>query len=145
MEENEIPIADRIRRYERMCFGAKAWSINQIRGYLVLSTSVTVMTDKGYAIGCFVGGEAEIYRIGVPEEERGNGYGTIILTEFIKACLSHGELTRVFLEVRSRNIPAVCFYKKHGFTMIGRRKQYYGDDDALVFEVKISGSSEEAE
>jgi len=41
---------------------------------------------------------------------------------------------RIFLEVRSRNAPAVGLYQKAGFHTVGRRKNYYQrpQDDALV-------------
>lgn len=41
---------------------------------------------------------------------------------------------RIFLEVRSRNDPAIGLYQKQGFRTIGTRKNYYQypQDDALV-------------
>ena len=41
---------------------------------------------------------------------------------------------RLFLEVRSRNVPAIKLYTAYGFKEIGIRKNYYKDpqDDAIV-------------
>ena len=36
------------------------------------------------------------------------------------------------LEVRPSNVIARAFYKKWGFTVRGRRKRYYPDEDALI-------------
>lgn len=36
------------------------------------------------------------------------------------------------LEVRPSNSPAISFYEKCGFEVLGRRKHYYADEDALI-------------
>jgi len=41
---------------------------------------------------------------------------------------------RVLLEVRSKNHAAIKTYQKNFFKQITIRKNYYGDDDALIFE-----------
>jgi ribosomal-protein-alanine N-acetyltransferase len=38
----------------------------------------------------------------------------------------------MWLEVRSRNIGAIAFYKNLGMKIIGKIPDYYGNDDALV-------------
>jgi ribosomal-protein-alanine N-acetyltransferase len=38
-----------------------------------------------------------------------------------------------WLEVRESNVGAVEFYKKNGFSEIGRAKGYYGEEDAIIF------------
>jgi ribosomal-protein-alanine N-acetyltransferase len=37
-----------------------------------------------------------------------------------------------FLEVRPSNQSAISLYKKFGFFEVGRRKKYYGDEDAIM-------------
>lgn len=44
---------------------------------------------------------------------------------------------KCFLEVRSRNTPAISLYEKCGFKRVGLRKKYYGDDDAAVMEAEL--------
>ena len=44
---------------------------------------------------------------------------------------------QLFLEVRVDNLPAINLYNKLGFREINRRKNYYGDVDALVMERNI--------
>jgi ribosomal protein S18 acetylase RimI-like enzyme len=39
---------------------------------------------------------------------------------------------RVWLEVRSKNVSAIAFYRKAGMEITGRMPGYYGDDDALI-------------
>jgi len=38
-----------------------------------------------------------------------------------------------WLEVRESNLGAVEFYKKNGFTEIGRAEKYYREEDAIIF------------
>jgi len=47
----------------------------------------------------------------------------------------------VFLEVRKSNTAAINLYKKHGYTLVRRRKDYYTDpvEDALVMSVRLDG------
>ena len=48
-------------------------------------------------------------------------------------------VVRLYLEVRSENLPAVSFYHQSGFTVTGRRINYYSQpsDDALVLQKNI--------
>lgn len=39
---------------------------------------------------------------------------------------------RVWLEVRSKNLSAIAFYRKAGMEITSRVSGYYGDDDALI-------------
>ena len=43
---------------------------------------------------------------------------------------------KIMIEVRSKNSPAINFYKKNGFNQISERKEYYKNplDDALILE-----------
>ena len=43
----------------------------------------------------------------------------------------------IFLEVRSRNVPAVSLYESLGYKKIGTRPKYYIDDDAVIFELRL--------
>ena len=50
-------------------------------------------------------------------------------------------VTSIFLEVRKSNTAAVNLYKKHGYTLVRRRKNYYTNpvEDALVMSVRLDG------
>jgi ribosomal-protein-alanine N-acetyltransferase len=65
---------------------------------------------------------------------RRRGFGRIL---FMHA-LASVEKT-LWLEVRSKNVEAIAFYKKMGMTIIGRVPNYYGNDDALVMVVSQNG------
>lgn len=137
---NEKMTAKILLELENACF-SDPWNISALE-YQASSenTIIEVKFDNekpiGYALGTVVCGEAELYRIGVLPEFRGRGFGKIILDDFLCSC-RRKSAEKVFLEVRSRNAPAIALYKHAGFVQIATRKGYYGDDDALVFELAL--------
>ena len=86
-----------------------------------------------YVIGRLIAPEGEIYRVAVAPNKRHRGIGYRLLDYAVKTSKGQG-LERLFLEVRSRNIPAIKLYTAYGFKEIGIRKNYYKDpqDDAIV-------------
>jgi ribosomal-protein-alanine N-acetyltransferase len=124
--------AEQIYALEQRCFG-EPWSMEMIKAQLNSKHSTTLIKTKngvpaGYATGLKLEGESELYRIAVLPEHRGEGIARELLTRFIEKCNSD-----IFLEVRSKNTAAIALYKSAGFEEIAIRKNYYGDDDALVF------------
>ncbi len=82
--------------------------------------------------------EAELLKIAVTKNKRGQGVGTALL-RYLLADLQRQSFTALFLEVRSRNKPALAFYNRHCFKQVGRRRGYYSDpqDDALLLRKDI--------
>lgn len=128
--------AEKIYALENASF-SDPWSITAVENQLQNENSVWLITEEnnipcGYALGSIVCGEAELYRIAVSPDFRRKGLGEAVLSQFIEKCRRR-EAEKIFLEVRSRNIPAISLYKKAGFEEISLRKGYYGDDDAVIF------------
>lgn len=96
---------------------------------------VAVSGDElfAYVIGMLIAPEGEIYRVAVREDRRQRGLGYRLLDYAVKTERGRG-LETLFLEVRSKNVPARALYKAYGFTEISVRKNYYRDpdDDAIV-------------
>ena len=92
----------------------------------------------GYIIGRVIPPEGEIYRIAVLPEFRCRGIGYRLLDYACKTERGRG-LEVLFLEVRSRNTPAISLYNAYGFKRAGIRRGYYKnpDDDAIII-VKAS-------
>ena len=86
-----------------------------------------------YILGRMIPPEGEIYRIAVRPDKRGRGIGYRLLDYGVKTSKGRG-LESLFLEVRSKNIPALKLYSSYGFKRIAIRKNYYKDpvDDAVV-------------
>lgn len=78
--------------------------------------------------------ECEIARIAVKEEYRRNGLGQKLFVDMEEECKEMG-ISKILLDVRSGNVPAIQFYEKNGFTVDGVRRNYYGGEypeDAIL-------------
>lgn len=75
-------------------------------------------------------GELEITNIAIKKAYQGHGLGSQLLAD-----LDHVDFP-IFLEVRASNTPAQVLYKKCGFGIIGKRKQYYHEpvEDAIIMK-----------
>jgi [ribosomal protein S18]-alanine N-acetyltransferase len=89
---------------------------------------VAERTDSGEIVGFIVvrlvPPEAEILNLAVNPENREQGVATSLL-EVVLSKLQKGNATRLHLEVRPSNTPAISFYQKHLFTLAGVRRNYY--------------------
>lgn len=97
----------------------------------------TALGDDGilyaYVLGRTIAPEGEIYRVATAPERRGRGIAYRLMTYAIKTEKGRG-LETLFLEVRSKNLPAIKLYNSLSFKKISERKNYYKDpsDDALI-------------
>lgn len=128
--------AEKIHALEKECF-SDPWSITSIENQLSSEQTIFIIYEEngeaaGFVLGTQVCGEAELYRIAVSGKFRRRGLGERLLADFLEQCRKRGA-EKVFLEVRSRNFPAISLYEKAGFEKIAVRKGYYGDDDAVIF------------
>lgn len=89
----------------------------------------------GYFFSAAAAGEGELHRIAVAPEKRRLGLGDALMERFLDWLSENGAGT-AFLEVRSGNDAAVSLYEKHGFSEIGRRRNYYKNpcEDARIFQ-----------
>jgi ribosomal protein S18 acetylase RimI-like enzyme len=67
----------------------------------------------------------------VVSEARGKKLGVRLMLALVDAALEHNA-RHLTLEVRLSNTPAQGLYERFGFEPVGRRKDYYVDEDALV-------------
>ena len=77
--------------------------------------------------------EGFITNVVVHPAYRRQGIATALLAELETYGKAH-DLTRITLEVRASNAPAIALYRKHGFHEAGRRKNYYQQprEDAII-------------
>ena len=90
----------------------------------------------GYAVLWIVHGEAHILNIAVTPEYRGRGIASRLLGLML-ALMKRNLVYEVFLEVRVSNEAARDLYKKFGFSEAYIRKNYYGDEDAIVMVLDL--------
>ena len=115
-----------------------AWSYRDVQDLICTEGGMcfTAVEDGkviAYVIGRLIAPEGEIYRVAVAPHKRQRGIGYRLLDYAVKTSKGQG-LERLFLEVRSRNIPAIKLYTAYGFKEIGVRKNYYKNpqDDAII-------------
>lgn len=86
----------------------------------------------------FAAGEIEIYNVAVAPSMRRAGTGRQLLIAMLDAAGQAG-ITKIFLEVREHNLPALGLYYGAGFALCGRRKAYYADtgEDALLLSLGL--------
>ncbi len=89
----------------------------------------------GYSGFRYVLDEAHITTLAVERKSRKKGIGTALISKLIEDARSMG-IKKLYLEVRQSNTPAQKIYKKLGFKVIDRRREYYQHpvEDALVMQ-----------
>ena len=114
------------------------WGQRDVFSYICMSGGMCYVAVSGgevvaYLIGRVIAPEGEIYRIATKESHRRRGIAYRLLDYAAKTERGHG-LEVLFLEVRSKNVPARNLYRSYGFREMGERKNYYKDpvDDAIV-------------
>jgi ribosomal-protein-alanine N-acetyltransferase len=134
---------DEVLQIENRSFAAP-WSRRLFRETIAFPLSLSLVIRKkvdkkvvGYANFYVIAGEVQILNVAVAPEERGQGYGRLLLGRSIDVLRSRGA-REFFLEVREGNAHAIRLYRKLGFRKVGRRKKYYTEtnEDALVMCMK---------
>jgi ribosomal-protein-alanine acetyltransferase len=94
------------------------------------------VTIVGYGVIRFNPPEAEILNIAVAQGVQNQGWGRKLLLH----ALSYVQLKKVqtvFLEAKESNKRAIGFYEKMGFTVSGKRLNYYKDGAAAILMVNV--------
>jgi len=136
---------DEILRIEQASF-PKPWTRSMFEGELrnpvSFSYTLTVRPQEGleriggYAVLWIVHGEAHILNIAVNPEYRGRGIASRLLGLMLDL-MKRNLVYEVFLEVRVSNTAARALYGKYGFREAYIRKNYYGDEDAIVMVLDL--------
>jgi len=132
-----------IHAIERVSF-ADPWSLDGFRDLLEHARArVAVAVDAdgevlGYSVVWSVADESEIANLAVAPAARRRGIGTLLLTSVLDEAAANG-IKSVFLEVRESNVAAQQLYLRRGFTVAGRRRQYYRRpvEDALIMRLGL--------
>lgn len=126
----------------------EAWNRRQVGDALGFPNTHFLLADKaglepdrpedavGFALSRQAADEEELLLIAVMPQARGLGVGHALMERFIASARSRGS-SKLFLEMREGN-PAQLLYTRHGFAVVGQRKDYYrsgtiGPFDALTF------------
>jgi len=115
------------------------WSASILRDCLDAGHWGWVASSRGeiaaYAVVQAVLDEAHLLNVCAAPAWQGQGLGRGILQSVMQQCLER-DMTRMLLEVRASNIPALGLYRSLGFQQDGVRKGYYpasgGREDAVL-------------
>jgi [ribosomal protein S18]-alanine N-acetyltransferase len=135
-------------------FGANAWSLAALAAELpphpsadpagataVLRHAVVASIDdriNGYALSRHSADVCDVLRVGVSPRFRRLGLGTALVEALLNSARDE-DCTRALLEVAVDNPAALWCYRRLGFTVIDRRKQYHPDGaDAFVLQRFLS-------
>lgn len=119
----------------------KPWSAGIWRSELESPFGLYLILEKGDEVVGQIGvrsvlDELHITTVAVHPEHRSRGHARAM----IRAALSaYPDARLVHLEVRPTNATARTLYASLGFRETGRRPRYYGDEDALLMTLDLSG------
>ena len=108
---------------------AACFSFPRSEDYIAHSLDEFLVAERdggflGYADAVALLDEGYMGNIAVLPEHRGEGVGDELLTSLLRWGREKN-LSFLTLEVREQNLPARSLYEKHGFEVVGLRKNYY--------------------
>jgi ribosomal-protein-alanine N-acetyltransferase len=98
------------------------------RTYLVAEVATTIV---GYAGMLIVDHDAHVTTVAVDPTGRRQRVGSRLMLALVDRAIAAGA-RHMTLEVRMSNVDAQRLYERFAFTAVGKRKNYYRDEDALV-------------
>ncbi len=106
----------------------EAWTQDQVEAAMLIPGThiIGATLDQilaGFTLSRTLLGECELLLIGVIPQARSKALGAMLLEATIANAKKLGA-EKLFLEVRITN-PAISFYNRHGFKIIGERRHYY--------------------
>ena len=107
------------------------WTAAAIAGALGGRGAFLLEEAGGFLIGRAAGGEAELLTLVVAPARRRAGMARRLLASFEGQARARGA-GAAFLEVAEGNAAARALYARAGWEEVGRRRGYYGGDDALI-------------
>jgi ribosomal-protein-alanine N-acetyltransferase len=142
VRQMEMRDIDRFMEIEKKSFVAP-WSKSMFEETIFSPTSQGLVIEHnnvitGYMVFYTVDVEAHIMNLAVNPAERKQGYARQMLDHALKF-FREKNISECYLEVREHNRAAQRLYKRFGFEVIGRRKNYYPEtgEDALVMQLLL--------
>lgn len=117
-----------VEEIEKVCF-SMPWSRRELENQMNATSCIflAAVDDEGTVMGyiglMFVLDEGYISNVAVAPEFRRRGVADALISALINR--TKRNLAFLTLEVRESNTPAISLYEKHGFKLVGIRKNYY--------------------
>jgi len=138
-----------IGRIERVSYH-DSWSFDVLRKSLAAPapSSLVALSADGAVVGyAFFGvgaGELDVHSLTVDPPWRRRGVATRLLERIEQDARAAG-VSRLLLEVREGNEPALRLYRRHGFAVDTVRRRYYADgEDAVLMSRALAPEHEGA-
>ena len=120
------------------------WTLGNFRDSLAAHYACWIYLRDGELIGYAVlmqaADEAHLLNLSIAGVCQRQGYGKSLLQQ-VCAAAQKRSARLIFLEVRPSNAAALRLYERHGFQLIGRRRDYYpapvGREDALIYSLPL--------
>lgn len=117
------------------------WSVDTLKSELMGPNKAYIVAKQDEEIIGFAGcmknfPEIEIMNIVVKKNCRGKGIGKMLLQKMIENAKNDGA-QEIFLEVNENNKVARQLYQNAGFSEMGKRKNYYRQESAIVMLKKV--------
>lgn len=127
---------DGVQAIERSCFSLP-WTREQLAHQMTDEHNLFLCAEDETGLLGYIGlmtvlDEGYISNVAVAPNARRRGIADALLDAL--AARTKEALSFLTLEVRASNAPAIALYEKHGFSVVGRRKNYYEQprEDALL-------------
>lgn len=126
---------------DNLIFDYDKYSLNQITEELNNNSRIYFGYFKNNVLVGFVGASvtldtSDIMKIGVNPNFRNQGIASKLFDSLKKELIKQN-VKKIMLEVREKNSNAISFYAKLGFKQIATRKNYYGNDNAIILMLEI--------
>ncbi len=127
--------AEAVAAIEKASF-SDPWPLEAFYGELQNSIAFYFVARLNGTVTAYIGAwlvldEVHITTLAVLEDYRRRGIASRLVEKLIEVTRPRGGRF-LTLEVRPSNRAALKFYEKYGFTVSGRRKRYYINEDALI-------------
>jgi ribosomal-protein-alanine N-acetyltransferase len=136
-------------RMDQECFPAGiSYSKPELRAYIRQRGAFTLVAEdpaqgdiRGFIVAHSGAASGHIVTIDVSPKGRRAGVGSLLLRT-AEDRLRLGGARAVGLETAVDNVPALSFYKRHGYSVIRTWPRYYSNGvDALVLKKELDGNS----
>jgi ribosomal-protein-alanine N-acetyltransferase len=129
IREFKIEDIDKIIDIEQQAFPKTSYSKEVFVNYAKNSPHTFLVVEIGGSVVGYIifDMKGHIHSTAVQPTYRRKGLGKMLFMHALRYAK-----TRLWLEVRSKNSPAIEFYKRLGMRIVGRIPNYYETDDALV-------------
>ena len=125
----------------------EAWTASQCAGLLPMpGVWLSLARDQngvvGFALARIVANEAELLLLAVRRSSQRCSIGKTLLDRFTAIARRRGA-DLLHLEVREGN-HAISLYQRSGFSLVGRRRNYYSGADGLAYDALTLAKAEQS-